>query len=575
MKPAMLVCCSGLALSAIAGTALADLPPALDRAPTEAAVVVAVRDLQGAMTKIENVAGMFPGAAEGLAPLQQMLSLEGLNKNGSAVLAMMPGEKINGEEPIILIVPVTEYNGFAKGLGAAKTDGVQAVKIDGHPTFIKDLGNGYAAMGSAQGLVEAFKGAGGSNAAFTKMVGGQGMSVADSADAFAIANMAVLRPQMEKGIGEMKAEMGKNPQAQGIADSMGKIMDTFARDAQAGVVGLTATDAGMRLDGAAQFADKSEWAGYFTGGGKSTELLGRLPSQPFLMAGAMDTSSPGVKKMVLELMKFSEEAAKSMPGGENPFDMMGMDFKSIIEKTDGQAFMMGSSPAGLMGGGAFLNTSAFIKTPDPAGYMKFMKDGYSKMDGKVVQGLKYKTSYQAGAATVAGVSVDTWGMTMEAEPGNPQAEQAAMMMPMLFGPEGMGGYMAPAAGGVVMTMAKNQPFLEQTIKAAGAGNSLSSEESVKSVAAQLPGDRAFEFYIGTQTILEQVGPFIGMDPSAMGKIPPIALAGGSNGGGARFTLFVPQQILKLAADMGGGGMGGDGEDAPGGEDEDGAGQPKF
>jgi hypothetical protein len=573
MKPAMLVSCMGLALSA---TALADLPAALDRAPTDATVVIAVRELQATMDKIQMVAGMFPDGAEALGPLQQIMAIDGLNKQGSAAVAVMPGEKVNGQDPFLLIVPVTEYNGFAKALGAAKGEGIQTVKIDGNDAFLKDLGNGYAAMAPAKGMIEAFKGGAGSNAVFTKLAGVQGMSVADSADAFAIANMAVLRPQMEKGIAEMKAEMANDPEGKGLADSMGKFMDSFARDAQAGVVGLTATDAGMRLDGAAQFADKSEWASMFQGGGKSTELLGKLPNQSFLLAGAMDTSSPGTKKMFLDLMKFAEEAAKNMPGGGgNPMDMMGVDFKAMIEKTDGQAMILGNSPAGLMSGGAFLNTSMFVKTTDPAAYIKTMKEMYGKMNGQVQQGMKYITSYQAGAATVAGVSVDTWGMTMEAEPGNPEAEQIAMMLPMMFGPEGLGGYMAPASGGVIMTMAKNQPFLETTIKAAAAGGGLSNEESIKSVASQLPDNRAFEMYIGAQSILDQVGPLIGMDPSSMGKIPPIALAGGTSEGGARFTLFVPQQILKLASEMGGGGMGGNEDFAPEEEGGQESGQPKF
>lgn len=579
MKPGkmvigMMVTCVGLAISA---TAIADLPPALDRVPGETAVSITIREVATAKGKVEKFMGMLPipDAKEPLAKLNEIMSLEGLNTKGSISLAMLsvPQEEGKENEDIIVIVPVTDYAAFAKSMkatGEGGGGGVQKSEMDGKPVFLKDIGGGYAAMGPQEALVKSFKGDAGHSGKHQGLIGAQAKSVGDTADALVIANFKSLRPMMEKGIAKMKDEMANGPaEAKKMAESMHGMMDGFVRDGQAGVVGISITNLGLKLDGAAQFAENSEWAGYFTGGKKSTDLLAKLPNQSFLMAAAMDTSSPGVKKMFKQLMDFAKKAGEAMPGGGNPMDMFGggIDFAQMIEKFDGQAFVMGNSPAGLMGGGLFLNSSVFYQTKDPAGMLKTVKDMYGAMNGKTVQGLKYTTTYEPGSANVAGTPVDSWGMNMEAEPGNPQAEQMAMMMPMIFGEGGMGGYMAPATGGLVMTLSKNQPFLEQALKAAADGNGLSNESSLKGIASELPSDRSLEFYIGVQSIMEQVGPMIGMEAGDE-QIPPLAIAGAHSSGGMRFTMFMPNQLINLIGKMSGGAM------APGADEED-AGQPGF
>jgi hypothetical protein len=553
MKPGMMVCGAGLAWSV---SVMAELPPALDRVPGEAVISVSVRQIAGAKGKIEKIMGMLPipGDQNPLAELNQMLNLEGLDQNGSVALVMMgiPDDtKPETKDNVVIIVPVTDYAGFAKGL-KAEGRGVQKAMMNDDAIYLKDIGGGYAAMGPLEAVVQAFKGDAGMSKGHSALIGAQGQSIGDSADALMVANLRALRPQMEKGIAQMKEGIAQAPaEAKAMMESMVGVAEGLARDGQAGVLGISISDLGIRFEGAAQFADKSEWASYFTGGKQSSELLGKLPNQAFLMAGAMDTSSPGMKRMIGQMMKLAEEGGKAMPGGQNPMNLIGINPGAMIETVDGQAFIIGNSPAGLMGGGLLLNSSSYVKTSDPQGLAKFMKDSCEKMNGTSVQGLKYTSSYESGVANVAGTSVDTWGMSMEAEPGNPEADQIAMMMPMIFGPDGMGGYLAPAKGGIVTTLSKNQPYLEQALKAAaGDGGGLTNEASIKSVAAELPADRSAEFYFGLQSILEQAGPMIGI-PVGDEQVPPVALAGACGSGGMRFTLFLPSKVMQLIGQFGG------------------------
>ena len=47
----------------------------------------------------------------------------------------------------MLVLPVKDYAALAKKLGG-KGDGLEEVKVDDKPMFVKDLGGGFAAIGS-------------------------------------------------------------------------------------------------------------------------------------------------------------------------------------------------------------------------------------------------------------------------------------------------------------------------------------------------------------------------------------------------------------------------------------------
>ena len=78
----------------------------------------------------------------------------------------------------------------------------------------------------------------------------------------------------------------------------------------------------LKLEAGAQFKEGSEFAGYLEGKGRSSPLMGTLPQQDFLLALAMDTSSPGFKKIakkIVDASKQDPEAAKMM-SGMNPLE---------------------------------------------------------------------------------------------------------------------------------------------------------------------------------------------------------------------------------------------------------------
>lgn len=565
-------------------TALA-LPPASDRVPASAAMMIVVPSLErfeATANLLQTTFGMEmdSGPFEGLA---MAMGLEGLNKAGSAALAIIAGPAgLDFESevpPMILVVPVTDYAKFVGALGGDGGAPVTEITIDPDQPkgYARNLGGGFVAMGPVRELVEGFKGQAGQNAAHDRLIGPAGKAVADSSDVVFIANLASLEPKMREGMEEFRGQMemvgmmtGQN--MAGNLAVMDAVMGGILRDGQAGIIGFSATDAGMKLDLAAQFKEGSPSAGYFGAKGNTGGLLSRVPSQPVLFALALDTTSAGIKKIFRDM---TDITTKIDPDAAEAAGMTAAMMKSI-EKMDGMVFQWGASPA--MMGGMFVNALSYVKTSDPAGYTAAMKQTMTAMNGKTIQGLTYQTTYKSAARDVGGVKADEWALRMQADPNDPNAQQMQAMQMGLFGMEGgPSGYLAPAKDGLVMTYSKNSALLEQALNAAKGSGGYGAEAGVKTVAAMLPAGRTIEGYIGVKSILDMVIGFAAMmgggpvDMQVPADLPPVGLGGTTDSGGVRLAVFVPGQVIQTFKEFVEQMEGGGDDMAP----PEKAGQPRF
>jgi hypothetical protein len=577
-------------LAALSGLnpALADVPASLDRVPSNAAVIVTVRDMEQVRSRFEDMAKSLkvPMDGEGeknpIAATKKLLAMEGLNKHGSLAMAFLPDKdgKVDFDEhdkAVVMIVPVTDYATFVKGLGAADATGVASVKVDDKPAFAKDLGGGYAAMGSQKDLVEAFDGKAGNLQKHKSNLGKSGQQIADSSDVMVILSVPALKPQLEEGMAGMKDQMKMAgamaaqgaEQVQAMADLMTNLADSFVRDAQVGIMGVGLGDSGVSLDFGAQFKEGSPSAKILSSKGNATKLLAHVPNQPFLFAMAMDLTGPGIKQAIKDMAAAGDKAGG---GKDNPMGGMGSfaTMAKCIDKIEGSSTIIGASPAGLMG--LLANTATFVSTSDPAGYIKVARDTLKEVSGKDMNGIKMTVDYKPESVEVAGVKADTWTAQINADQNDPMAGQVNQVMTMLFGQAGMSGMTAGVEGGVVSTLSQNSPLFTKAIEAAKSGKGLAEDDQIKQVQKQLPESRTFEMYVGTKSILDAVGGFMAMmgggaDFKVPAKVSPVGMAASTEGGGVDFRLFVPADVIKAAVDiresMKGGGE--DGDAAPAGD----------
>jgi hypothetical protein len=546
----------------LAPIALADLPGALDRIPANAPIVVAMRDMEGTnakFTKFMESVG-FPvgeGDENPMAITQKMLGTAGLNGKGSAAFALIPGAdgKVvmgdeGGEPTVVAIVPVSDFAAFVKAMGAEKADGVTTITFDNEKGYAKDLGGGYAALSPTAGLLEKFEGKAGASSEHAKALGKNGGSVADSSDMVIIANIPFLQDQLKAAADQMAMQAEQmaamaGEQGAGLTQNakIGKmVLNTFARDAQVGVLGFRFAEKGVSIDLGAQFKEGSEIAKFFAASGKASALLGKVPNLPFYFAGAMDMSAPGIKQIVKNLGTLQNE-------GKKPEEIQASMFMGNAEKVDGMAFVLGASNNAMMGGGLFVNTVMYTASKDPKAVMTSFADALKGANGQKSGPVTTTSTYKAEAAEVSGVKVDTWTSNMEFDPNDPMAAQAQMMSSMIFG-QGMTGMNAGVDSGIVSVYSQNTPLMTSALEAAKSGKgALADDALLKEARANLPEDRTMEFYIGVKPLMDAAvgamamfggGPEVTVPP----QLSPIAAGGSANNGGVAFRMYVPSDVIK-------------------------------
>ncbi len=556
-----------LAVLAGLNITVADVNKALDRVPGNAALVAAVKDMAGVQAKFENFLtsmGAPMDEENPAAQLKQLLSTPGVDSKGSLAMAIMPdaegGLDFESDPHFVVLVPVTDYQAFIKGMGGEAGGDITAITINGEEGFVKNLGDGYVVMSPMSETLESFTPGKGQAEAHRKSWGKVGRAAAEKADAVFVMNIPMFKDKIEEGLGGLREQMdmfaqmgmGGGNEAQmamgmEIIETLGT---TFANDGQTGLIAARLGETGIHLDITAQFEDGSEVAGFFAKTGSSSSLLSNIPNQPFLMAMAFDSSVPGIKTVLRNLGQIAQKHQGDAP---NP---MGIDMSMLksIDAIDGQATIIGGNPAAMMGGGLLANTSSFVKTSDPKGYVAALKKQTTAADGMQQQGMTFRSSYTDNAVEVNGVKADTWSMRMEMDPNDPNAFQVQMAMGMIFGQGGMGGMVAPLDNGVIVTMSQNTPLLTSAIEAAKNGGGLASNDLLKKSQAQLPSARTFEMYLGSKTILDSVGGILAMmgggaEFNVPAQLTPIGFAGTTDGGGAGVHIYVPSDVIKAVADI--------------------------
>ena len=586
-----MIVCAGVSLGLASGIALA-VPPILEKAPKDAMFVIAVPSAQ----KLDKSLASLTTAAEIPFPLpgvEEMLAMGGIGggldvTKGFAGIVMPPspgapvGDAEDFQSRTIMLIPITDYAAFLENFNVKPGDAgsIDSVNTGDETLFTRNLGDGYLVMSSSKDLVTSFKGG---NPTVKADMGKLGEQISDTADIVMFVNMEIARPLIEQGAKAAQEQMADQMSMMGVEGGDGAqspvvkwISDSIMNDAKFIVGGMKSGGLGATFEMAANFKEGSAMAAAFQAAGNAGSLLSKLPTTQYLLAGAIDTSSPGVKKM---LRDFAAKAKESSPADAPQM------FTGAMAEADGQAVVVGMNPTMLMGGGVFTNTVNFTSSKEPAKVVANVKSEMEAINGKSYQGMTYEASFKDDAAKVGETAVDVWQVKMQADGGDGMGSQAASMM---FGPQGgPGGYLAEVDGGVIRTFAKNSALMSATFKSVAGGENFSSDALVKQVGGQLPSGRIAEAYVGSRNIVDMLVPMAAMmgvqiDPDAIpAQLPPLGLAIAGEGGSAHLSFFIPAPVLKTGWLLFEGvapqleGMGGPGEmgDEPAADEP--TGQPRF
>ncbi|TVQ60696.1 MAG: hypothetical protein EA379_07770 [Phycisphaerales bacterium] len=534
---------------AAATTARADIPAALDRVPAGVMAVIAVPSLE---RMDRNVSSLITatGMPQISTPTQMMRMAgfgEGVDMTRSAAIMLMAGHMDAAVPPAVLLLPVSDYGAMLGAFGAQAGAGVTSFNAAGEQMHAKRIDGGYAAVSPMRELLDGFDGAEGNLAAHAIRIGASGAEVASTSDIVLIADAESLAAIMAAQPG-MMGMMGPLAGLGGGAGDIEGMLQGVLSEASAIVMGTRASARGMHVDVAAQFKRDSSRFEAFSARGDTGRLLRNLPGDPFLVAFAIDTSDPRIKTM--------------LAGGEGGGQMAGAAMTTMFDKADGQAGAIYPNPAGLLGG-IFARGVYYYPSKDPAALMVAYRQIIEEMDGTVADQLQTTTSYREGAAEVEGTKLDAYSMRIAAVPGVGMPSPMAM----LYGPaQGPNGHMARAEHGIYATTSPDTALMGRALRSSR-GGSLGEAAMVNQVSEMLPKNRIAEAYIGVKPIIDQAMPFLAMMGQQVNvqvpqDLPPVGMSAVSEGGGVRFTAFVPAPVIKTSVEFAqnlGGMMGGMGQ----------------
>ena len=545
MKSGSWMVAAGAALAC--QVALADLPDVLDRVPADATVVFVVPNLGELAGDIARLETMFGEEIEGgpIDIFEQVMSLESVDaaRGGAMFIPAMPGgfDPADGDPPQVVLLPVNDFAGFIGAMGGTPGEGIVSLDIDGTTAFARDVGAGYAAIGPVREAVESYTPAGGARAAHTARLGAVASQRAGESDVFVCVDVNSFQDQIRQTMQQISG--GLMAMAMQTGHDVGPQMamvealrDRIIGDGQVAFLAFDLGESGFGVDAGMQFKEGSDTAVLLRDPGDASRLIARLPDKPFLFAAAVDASSPSARELAMAMSGFQK---MGIPG-LNPNEL----------NTKGTAMLLGEIPGGLMSGMLLGASTIYFDTDDSAALAAQMKSSIEAINGQTVEGVAYTTSYEAGAGSVDGVSLDGYSVQMDA--GDAMNMQMKSMMQMFFGAgnNGPAGFVAKADKGVVVTMAKNSTLAGEAIKAANGADGLGANASIKSVAAELPSGRTAEVYLGVGKLAEmafsvmamQMGP---VDIEIPEDLAPVGIGVASQQGGVDIRLFAPTSVLEL------------------------------
>ncbi len=592
-----MIAVSGLGLALSAALALA-APPALDRVPDDALVVFTIPSPQKLQKNLEALATAIeaPMPVPAIDDILAMGGFQGgLDTGKSVALAYFGPTDLNkdnideidwqaAENRVVFVIPITDYAKFVENFGATPAgDGkVDTVTTpEGDDAFVRNIGNGYAAMSPDKDLVTGFTGK--PAKAFSAMLGATGGSLADGSDFATIVNLARLRPVAEKALVQLEAEAKAQIEATGAAEGADLeksvalikwIGETVVRDSDLLVGGVSISAKGITADMVGNFKPDSYLSKALAIKGNAGRLLSKLPAGPYIWAGSIDLSNPAAK----QLFKDIAQRAPSTGGVD-----LSKAYGDSVDSADGFSGVMGFPMGGAMAG-FFTQTVGFTSSKDPAKYIAAFKTTLEASNGLKQDDMTIATKYVADGAKAGETPVDVWEMKLTPAPGSDAEMQMQQAMSFMFGPQATpAGYVAKTDGGVYMTYAKSGELMNKALKAS-TGDNLAADAQLKAAQESLPKDRVAEMFISTRSILDLVLPFAGIAGVQVpaDKIPekltPIsgAITGGNDA--VRMTISLPADVLKTGISLGVAAqeaMEAGGEPVDQDKNEGGAGQPKF
>lgn len=569
----------------------------LEQVPSDAVGLFEVKNIQALSDKIAKFAKglgldqMDPRWGDPIASLQDQHGLKrGLNRNGDMAIAFfMPDkakkagaanakpaegqEKAEGESdqppPFVVFIPTDDYKAFLTNFENVQEEnnGVSKAQVPANKeTLYLVHRGGYAEAAMDKSLLDKQPGF---------KLRGLARKEADTKDALLYVDIKTLRPMLRQGIKEgtdkFQQALQGNPMApqmpKGFLSIAGKAIDQFVNDASSVGFSFNLTDAGIGTATLAEFEPES-YLGKLARQVKNTDqpLLAGLPQRTYFMFGGMINTPAVMQQLVTDVLDILQKEA-----GNQGQDMakVAEAIKQAVSKSESGSFGL-VAPAQ---GEPFIQTVA-VSRGDAKAILQANKQSLP-VTSKLMNSMDPKTKVDVKfnePATIDGVQLEQYSIKLNVDPNSPNAMQVQQAMTMMYGRNGIQGYMGAVSDNVfIQVQSSSQKLVSEVVDSAkNESDPLDKAAGVKQVTSQLPRQRAVEYYVALDNFLtamarvaKQMG--VPVQFKLPPDLPPIGIAAGTEQSTIRVDGFIPNQLVQsvTAAVMqtfmqmnGGGGQGG-------------------
>ena len=562
----------------VAAAAPAARAQALKQVPPDALVVVKINHLDETNTKVAallQTLGAVDLKPEAKDPLKLFEDATGIpaaavdaKRDAALYMPNAPGPMDGEAPPVVLLLPVSDYQAFVGGLTGAKTEGEVTTgkfKGDDNDTFVAHWGD-YAAVSPRKEFVTApHAGLEATGAAAREL---------DQKDVCAFVNFPALKQLLLPKLGEARtkaatemdrhmesADAAKKDLAHAALGQAFNVVDRFLQDAEPTTFGLSLGKAGITSTMVVAFKHDS-YLGDMFGGMKTTgePLLAGLPDEKYLFFGGSVQDPKMVTKLIDDVL--GPVTAKLGALGENGTKALAMVdlYKSALASSDGGSAGM-VVPTAALGQGSLIRYVAVLRAD--AQKLKDAQEQMSEMQGGLMAGFGIqgadlmKTTVTKNVKTVDGCSFDQIKSEVDPNANNGQAAQASEMMKYMYGPDGVSVLLGAVNDHTLVSVVGSDDQLLGGVVAAAKGNKDVLTAQVKAVDAELPKTRAVvayfdlaQFFTTGLSYAHAVGMNVGVQLPP--NLPPVGLSLGTDPDAAalREDVFVPTSLLQSLVQAG-------------------------
>lgn len=534
-----------LGLLVMAGTCMAEPPAALDRVPAGAGVVVAIRNFErfeAESRKVAEALRMDPTAIAGLDQLKKALDWPGVRKDGSFAVFSLPGADQGDPEAMVALVPMADPAAAVKAAGGKEGD-IITLPMPEREVYMRDAGGGWGLFGLSHESVKNAPTASGQSGAHVARMGRTG-GIAESADLLVIADGATAKPALA-GVRDRvessnnavrmltgdrdRSKPGEPPAAPDAAPAY-----DYLDDVSTTVAGITLGEAGMTFDFGGVFREGSRAARALTGGGRSGDLIARLPAQQAYVTLGADLSVPAVRSIM-----------DGMADADNAPPILNAIITSM-KSSDGVAMSMGQTPGGVMGGTLLASTITYLSTPKPAEMLAAIRAGQASINGKAMGPATAAVEHKPDQPLrdMNEQLVDTWTTTLTFDETAAGSADMEMILSTVLGGNMFSTMAAATDKGVYMALSKNSRLMRSAITASRGERP--ANDPLAGTRAMLQDGRSFEMYLGVKPILEAVRDGFMLDDAAMPlpeAVSPVAMGAAVHDGALHVRVAVPRDAM--------------------------------